>query len=114
MELLIALPLIAIIALTIWHYELQVRRLTSEKDMEIFGSNLYEIFESNIYRNADHLLIDTYAKKAKDLAEKNADLRRYNAELFQTLIKLNEEKRNLVLKGKCPVCGSKSKKIKVK
>ena len=106
MELLIALPLIAIIALTIWHYELQVRRLTSEKDMEIF--------ESNIYRNADHSLIETYAQKAKDLSEKNADLRRYNAELFQTLIRLNSEKKDLVLKGKCPVCGSKSKKIKVK
>jgi len=70
MELLIALPLIAlpliiaILALTIWHYELQVSRLMDE-----------------------------------------------NLEIYKTLIRLNSEKRDLVLNGKCPVCGSKSKKI---
>jgi len=108
MELLIALPLLAILALTIWHYELQVSRLMDE--------NLLEIYKTlRKHQNPDRpLFIETYVKKAKDLAEKNADLREYNAELFQTLLRLNSEKRNLVLKGKCPVCGSKSKKIKVK
>jgi len=109
MELLIALPLIAILALTIWHYELQVRRLMDGNLLEI-----YKTLRKNQNSNIDHRLIETYARKAKDLAEKNADLRRYNAELFQTLIKLNSEKKYLVLKSKCPVCGGESKKIKVK
>ena len=67
MELLIALPLIAILALTIWHYELQVSRLMDENTME-----RYEKLRNHLRQNFDRPIIETYAKKAKDLAEKNA------------------------------------------